>query len=193
MAGNNLKVNGQIDLQVNLSAENAKQQLANLQKSLKQVSNMDLNVGVSQMTNDIQAASSAALELSSHLTAATNIKTGNLDFSKFAHSIQSSGKDLDHYASALGGIREQGQKSFMGLATAVAKSEIPLKRTNKILDTAWDNLKKTAGWQMSSSIIHGLIGTMQQAVGYAQDLNKSLTDIRIVTGASAEQMAQFAV
>jgi hypothetical protein len=29
-------------------------------------------------------------------------------------------------------------------------------------------------------------------MGYAQDLNKSLTDIRIVTGQSSEQMANFA-
>jgi hypothetical protein len=30
------------------------------------------------------------------------------------------------------------------------------------------------------------MGSIQQAIGYAQDLNKSLTDIRIVTGASKE-------
>jgi hypothetical protein len=34
---------------------------------------------------------------------------------------------------------------------------------------------------------------MQKAYGYAQDLNKSLTDIRIVTGYSTERMADFAV
>jgi hypothetical protein len=48
----------------------------------------------------------------------------------------------------------------MSLAKSIAKSEIPLRRTNKLMDTAWTNLKKTAGWQLSSSIIHGLIGSM---------------------------------
>lgn len=33
---------------------------------------------------------------------------------------------------------------------------------------------------------------MQGAYGYAQDLNKSLNSIRIVSGQSADQMAQFA-
>jgi hypothetical protein len=46
----------------------------------------------------------------------------------------------------------------------------------------WDGFKRTAGWQLQSSIIHGVVGGVQKAVGYAQDLNKSLTDIRIVTG-----------
>ena len=36
------------------------------------------------------------------------------------------------------------------------------------------------------------MGAIQSAYGYAQDLNKSLTDIRIVTGYSADQMAVFA-
>lgn len=36
------------------------------------------------------------------------------------------------------------------------------------------------------------MGSIQQAVGYAKDLDRSLTDIRIVTGASSDQMASFA-
>ena len=45
---------------------------------------------------------------------------------------------------------------------------------------------------MSSSILHGLVGALEGAYGYAQDLNKSLTDIAIVTGRSTDQMAAFA-
>jgi hypothetical protein len=41
-------------------------------------------------------------------------------------------------------------------------------------------------------MIHGIIGGVKSAVGYAKDLNKSLTDIRIVTGSSADEMARFA-
>ena len=36
------------------------------------------------------------------------------------------------------------------------------------------------------------MGALQGAYGYAQDLNKSLTDIAIVTGRSTDQMAAFA-
>jgi TP901 family phage tail tape measure protein len=36
------------------------------------------------------------------------------------------------------------------------------------------------------------MGAVQKAYGYTQDLNKSLNDIRIVSGQSTEQMARFA-
>ena len=54
-------------------------------------------------------------------------------------------------------------------------------------------LKNTVRWQLSSSLLHGFMGAVQSAYGYTQDLNRSLNDIRIVTGNSAEQMEQFAV
>lgn len=40
--------------------------------------------------------------------------------------------------------------------------------------------------------MRGFIGSVQTAYGYAQDLNKSLNDIRIVTGYNADRMADFA-
>ena len=195
MAGNNVKVKGQVDLSVNVQTENARQQLIGLQKELTHISNLQTNIGATQLFDPnlqevIMGASKAALELKSHLAAATNVDTGKLDFSKFAKNLDV--KTLQHYSDALLQLGPQGNKAFLGLANSIAQSEIPLKRTSKLLDTTWDNLKKTAGWQLSSSIIHGFIGSVQQAVGYAQDLNKSLTDIRIVTGASTEQMARFA-
>jgi hypothetical protein len=54
-----------------------------------------------------------------------------------------------------------GQKAFVSLADSISKSEIPLRRTSKLVDGMWDNLKKTVGWQMSSSMIHGFIGSVQ--------------------------------
>jgi hypothetical protein len=53
-------------------------------------------------------------------------------------------------------------------------------------------LKNTARWQISSSILHGFMGAIQSAFGYAQDLNESLNNIRIVTGQNIDQMSKFA-
>jgi hypothetical protein len=43
-------------------------------------------------------------------------------------------------------------------------------------------LKNTARWQLSSSMLHGFMGAVSSAYGYAKDLDRSLNDIRIVTG-----------
>jgi hypothetical protein len=53
-------------------------------------------------------------------------------------------------------------------------------------------LKNTARWQISSSILHGFMGAVQSAYYYAEDLNESLNNIRIVTGQNTDQMAKFA-
>lgn len=53
-------------------------------------------------------------------------------------------------------------------------------------------MKNTMRWQLTSSMLQGFIGAVQTAYGYTQDLNESLTNIRIVTENSAEDMANFA-
>jgi hypothetical protein len=55
----------------------------------------------------------------------------------------------------------------MKLAQSVAASEIPIKRSNAMLTEMWTTLKNTARWQISSSILHGFMGALQSAYGYA--------------------------
>jgi hypothetical protein len=68
------------------------------------------------------------------------------------------------------------------LAGAVAQSEVPIRRVNATLSSLMVTLKNTAKWQLSSSALHGFMSAVSGAYSYAQDLNKSLNDIRIVTG-----------
>jgi hypothetical protein len=67
-----------------------------------------------------------------------------------------------------------------------------MRRTSALVSELWNTLKNTARWQISSSMLHGFMGTLQSAYGYAQDLNESLNNIRIVTGANVDEMARFA-
>jgi hypothetical protein len=80
----------------------------------------------------------------------------------------------------------------MSLANSVAQAEIPIRRSNALLTQMGTTLMNTARWQLSSSILHGFMGAIQGAYGYAKDLNESLNNIRIVTGQSTDQMARFA-
>jgi hypothetical protein len=62
-----------------------------------------------------------------------------------------------------------------------------------MINNMMTTLKNTAKWELSSNIIHGLESAFSSAISYAKNLNGALTDIRIVSGASVEQMAKFAV
>lgn len=85
-----------------------------------------------------------------------------------------------------------GVKAFANVVKQINAAEIPLKKTNTMVDKLWTSMKNTINWQISSSALHGLMSGLQGAFRYAQDLNTSLNNIRIVTGANVEEMAAFA-
>lgn len=181
-----------VNLAFNADVSQAKQQIADLQKTLQDIAKLP---GKSENLFDdvpIRQASDAALELQQHLQAAVNVNTGNLDLSRFSTSLKASGKDLESYCSKLVTIGPQGEAAFLKLAKSISTAEAPVARVNSKLAEMGTVLKNTTKWQISSSILHGFMGSLQSAYNYAQDLNESLTNIRIVTGQSVEQMADFA-
>ena len=179
-----------VNLAFNADTSKVKAELASLQSQLTSL----VNTPTQQLpvTGSIHEAIRATAELKTHLTAATNVRTGNLDFTKLNQSINASGKSLEQYAAHLRSLGPQGQQAFMQLAQSVAQAEIPIRRSNSALMGMWTTLKNTARWQISSSILHGFMGAISSAYGYAKDLNESLNNIRIVTGKNTEEMAKFA-
>lgn len=145
-----------------------------------------------RLTDELKSASQAALELSGHLNKALNKETGKLDLTVFNQSLASSGQTLESYATSLMSLGPAGEQAFLKVATAITQSELPLKRTNKLFDQLWTTMKNTMRWQLTSSVLHGFVGSLEQAYGYTKDLDRSLNEIRIVSGQSAEDMAQFA-
>lgn len=181
-----------VNLAFTADTSRAKQQIQDLQNQLSSIINMP-TVGLgADMATKISQASRAAAELKVHLEQAMNPKTGTLDFSKLNQSLQKSGVSLNTYAAKLKEIGPEGQKAFSMLAQSISSAEVPIRRSNALLSELWVTMKNTARWQLTSSVLHGFIGAVQSAVGYTKDLNESLNNIRIVTGQSVEQMADFA-
>ena len=185
------------NLNVNLAftadASQAQRELKALQQSLSQlVSGAALQTPDFKLTQDLENATRAAAQLKIQLNSALDSKTGNLDLTKFSESMKKSGMSLEKYQNQLYQLGPAGEKAFADLTRAITTAEIPLKRSSKLLDNLWTTMKNTARWQLTSSAMHSFMGAVQSAYGYAQKLNASLNDIRIVTGASTDQMAQFA-
>ena len=143
-------------------------------------------------TTELKKGSQAALELSSHLDKAFNKETGKLDLATFNQSLAKSDKTLTDYANDLISIGPTGEQAFLKVANAITQAELPLKRTNKLFDQLWITMKNTMRWQLTSSVLHGFVGTLEQAYGYAKNLDRSLNEIRIVSEKSADDMGKFA-
>lgn len=195
MANNSANYN--VNMRFTADTGQAKQQLRDLQSSLDTLMNQIATKNikffdVNATKKEIDEASAAVQELKIALDQATNVNTGRLDLSKFSKSLSQSGYTLQDFATHLENLGPTGDKAFVALAQSVINAEVPLKRTNALLDNFKKTLANTAKWQISSNLMHGVQGSLQKAYYYAEDLNRSLNDIRIVTGQSSNQMAEFA-
>ncbi len=169
----------------------AKQAIVDLANSLKQISTMPA-VGSNIDIVSLNEGKQAAAELLQHLSKAVNVDTGKLNLATLATSLKSSGKSLNNYKIKLEQCGATGREAFLKISQSIANAENPLRRSNKLLSDFMITLKNTVKWQISSTLLHGFMGALQSAYGYAEDLNKSLTNIRIVTGQSIDKMSQFA-
>lgn len=186
--------NKRIDYVIGFNADTSK-----LSNALKQLEGQLNNIASGKTkfisdatTKDITNAKNAALELNAYLNKAINVDTGKLDLSRLADSIQRSEGGLQGYLNKLSSIGPEGAKAFFSLANAISEAEMPLKRSSELMDKLWITMKNTIRWQVTSGLLTGLTSGISDAVRYAQDLNKSLNNIRIVTGKSTAEMAQFA-
>lgn len=186
--------NKRIDYVIGFNADTSK-----LSNALKQLEGQLNNIASGKTkfisdatTKDITNAKNAALELNSYLNKAINVDTGKLDLSRLADSIQRSEGGLQGYLNKLSSIGPEGAKAFFSLANAISEAEMPLKRSSELMDKLWITMKNTVRWQVTSGLLTGFTNGISDAVRYAQDLNKSLNNIRIVTGKSTAEMAQFA-
>ena len=183
-----------VSLAFTADTSQAKAQIQDLQSQLTKLATLNKpnNNNGFMMTSELKEAAKAAQDLKNKLQAAIDVNTGKLNLDILSQSLSKSGKSLETYRKALSNLGPAGDQAFASLATSIQKAEVPLKTTNKLLDEFKTSLANTARWQLSSSMLHGFLGSLQSAFSYAQNLNKSLTDIQIVTGNSSDYMANFA-
>lgn len=187
MAGNN-RIRYTLDFKANLT--DTQGQLNKLKQSLREVST--ISVLNPQTTPKMNEAINAAKILQVSLQKAFNTDTGKLDLTRMNLEIKNMGYSLDQLSMDLLKIGPKGQEAFLQLTTAMGNSERKVIRLNTLATKLFTTLGNTLRWQISSMALTSLYTGISTAFNYAKDLNKTLNDIRIVTGDSTEQMDRFA-
>ena len=184
----NVRMNFQVD------TTQAQQQLKGLYSQLNQITSASAFGKNSQLgiTSQILEATKAAGQLKTALAEAVNPLTGNLNLTKFNDQLRMSGMSLNQYRNELSALGTTGNQAFNSLARTIMTAEAPMLRVGKAASTMWTVLGNTLRWQATSSMLHGIMNTASNAMSYVKSLDSSLNHIRIVTGQSQEQMAQFA-
>ena len=182
-----------ISLAFQADTSQARAQIQGLINELNKISSVGVSsVNTEKLTSEIIEAKMAAKDLGVMLEQSFNVDTGKLDLNKFNSSLKKSGMSLTDYGNKMAMLGTQGDQAFLKIAQSIVETEAPLKRSSGLLKEFGTTLANTARWQISSSILHGFMGSVQKAYGYAQDLNESLNNIRIVTGQNIDQMTVFA-
>lgn len=163
-----------------------------LESSLKQAFASLNKVNSLSLTEGLNEANQAAVSLATNLRTAINQGTGKLDLITFNKNLKNSGETLTSYYKKLTLMGTEGEQAFLKVAKSITQAELPLKRSNHLLSELWVTMKNTVRWQLTSSALHGFVGALEQAYGYTKNLDKSLNNIRIVTGKNAEEMSKFA-
>lgn len=193
MANKNNSASYDVKLAFTADTAQAKQQLENLQNELTKLSTLKYADGLgTRLSKEFDTATIKATELKNILEKATDINTGKLNLTAFSNELTKSGASLDTYRKALTSLGPSGEEAFLQLTQSIITADAALTTGNKKLNDFKKTLANTVKWQISSSMMHGFIGGIETAYNYAKDLDRSLTDIKIVTESSSQSMADFA-
>ena len=177
-----------VSLRFNADTKSVTQQLNTLKNSLYELGNTEIKV----QGGSIDTAVKSAQTLFDSLQKATDVETGKLDFSKLNESLKKSNTSLREASQQLLNLGPAGQKAYTQLASSIAQSEDSIRRLSKRTQDFINIMVSNISWNLSNSVIDGITSFVQDGIKHIEQLNKSLTDIRIVTGRSTEDMAKFA-
>lgn len=130
-------------------------------------------------------------ELNTSLSRSMDPFLGGLNVADFGRELRNIG--IDRLRSDLSYAGVTGQIAFKNIATEALTTNTAIKRTSQSLDKMATTIENTVRWAFSSAVMKSFTGSIQQAYGYIKNLDTSLNDIRIVTGKSSEEMADFAI
>lgn len=140
-------------------------------------------------------AESQLKELQRIANLSLNPNTSKINFKKMDNLIANSSEigSLELLDQTLLKAGVNGTKSFKQIAEANQFLQKGLISSNSLLSKMGTTLANTIRWNISASAINAFTGELQRAYNFAKDLDRSLTDIRIVSGASASEMERFAI
>lgn len=190
MANNGGNITFGINFNVNKSGLNdLKKSLQDIQKS----TSADLvgNLGSAEAKKALEEVKRSASEIEKALQKAYNPTINSVNVSKFNQQLSKTGINLNTVYQSFSKV-QGGSSVFRNLTTQLLTTNMQLKETHSLLDSMGQTMVNTVKWGIASSIMNTFTGSIQNAYNYVKVLDSSLTDIRIVTGQSREEMDKFA-
>ena len=181
-----------VDLQFRADTDKAKKQIQSLQTTINQAISSSMQGRDLGLTPQLEKARMDAMQLKSALDKAMNVDTGKLNLNKFAMQMKTSGLSMQQLAKSMKSLGPEGQKAFSQMTDALMSAETKVFSIANGMQRLLSTFMNTIRYQVSASAIQGVTKAISQAIGYTKELDKNLTNVRIVTNKSAGEMKNFA-
>lgn len=132
------------------------------------------------------------LKIQKALSSSTNFATGNLNTKQFSSELSKMNISAEQLVSTFKSAGTVGQQAFNSLAASLASTETRVSKMSTTVAKMFNTFQNTLRWGVTASIFETASNSIGRAVEYVKDLDKSLNDIRIVSGYSSEEMTKFA-
>ena len=139
---------------------------------------------VSAATKDIQ-------QLQNAFSKAFDPNLGMLNLKTFQKEL--SGLNVDSLRQSFSSAGVQGTQLFNNMIGQIGKMDTSFRNLSSTTDKIFNTMGNTVRWGVTASIFQRIQNSLYGAVEYVQQLDRSLNDIRIVSGQSAEQMRDFSL
>lgn len=189
-----MATNNRIQVTLDFAADTskAKSQIKSLQSTLDSAISNSLNKNNFGLTPQLEQARQSAMQLKIALDSAMNTDTGKLNLSKFMQQLSGSGITVKSLAADMRRLGPEGQQAFSQLGQAVAAADTRVLSLSGGIKKLVNTFANTARYQLATTAIQTMASSINEAISYTKELDKSLTDIGIVTNRSSQNLAKFA-
>lgn len=162
-------------------------ELRNVQNEIRRMQNLEL-IPRGKSQEALRQISTIEKALSS----AFNSSLGMLDNKKFASILSSNNISIQSMAKSFDTVGTKGQIAFNNVLGRLGQVDVGLKSISKTTDKVFNTIGNTVRWGVVASGFQGMMNSLHESVEYVKDLDRSLTDIMMVTDYSRQQMNEYA-
>lgn len=162
-------------------------QLAEVQKSFlnmqKTTSNADDVFGLKDSVQEVS-------KLQKALAKSFDSNLGIMNVSKFTAELQKAGTSLTQLETTMRATPE-GAKAFNSMVGSIGQIDTGFKSISSVTDKIMNTFGNTVRWGITASIFQTIQNSLYRSVDYVKELDTSLNNIQIVTGATSENLRNF--
>lgn len=175
--------------------EAAKKQLYDLKQNIDQITSRDFSVNFNNKSikAGLDQTSKQLITFNKLLNNSMNLDTGKLNLNKLIADTKAYNIDINVLTDNLMGMGQAGEKALDNITTLIANGDTKAISLNKSIQRMGEQLARTAKIQLSYAVLDQFTSVFRDSYNYAQELNESLNNIRIVTNKSKTDMSKFAI